>query len=357
MLNPKRAPEILIVDDTPANLELLAGILKACGYAVRLAAHGEMALRAVRLRAPELILLDINMPGMDGYSVCRSLKAEPDLRHIPVIFISAQAEPGQKEAAFDCGGVDFITKPFSVTEIEARVGTHLRLGRLQRAMEDRNLRLQRTEGEQTASAAQESTIFALAKLAEAREAEDNGHLERIRAFCRLLAEAVRRDPELGPGLPDDFAETVYRASSLHDIGKTGIPDAILLKHGPLDEAEFEAVKRHTVVGSQTLAEVHDQYPNPQLAMAIDIARSHHEKWDGAGYPDGLAGADIPLGARIMAIADAYDAIRSRRCYKGDIPHEDACRRIAGEKGRHFDPRLTDLFLQLHEEFRRIYEEG
>ncbi len=340
---------ILIVDDTPANLELLAGMLKQKGYKVRPALNGKLALQAAQNDPPDLILLDINMPDMDGYEVCRRLKADSRSIEVPVIFISALNETLDKIEAFSVGGVDYITKPFHFEEVNARVETHLKLHRLQEDLREYNRDLEDIVMSQVSeiSEAQIAMIFALAKLSESRDDDTGGHLERVQMFCRLLATRLSKNPTYSSIITERFIETIFQTSPLHDVGKVSIRDSILLKSEKLTNEECEIMKRHTIIGAETLEAVRRHYPrNMFIAMGIEVARSHHERWDGSGYPDGLAGASIPLSARIMAVADVYDALRSRRSYKSPLPHGESCGIIIEGKGTQFDPDVVEAFIQI-----------
>jgi len=298
------------------------------------------------------------MPEMDGFQVCRRLKAEEKLRAIPVIFISALDDTESKLKAFSQGGVDYVTKPFQEAEVLARVRTHLELRRLQRELEIHNLHLEELVREkvQEISDSQLATLVAVSKLAECRDDETGHHIERTRIFCRMLVEQMKKNSRYGESITDAFIENIYHAAPLHDIGKVGIPDAILLKPGKLTPEEFEIMKTHTTIGADTLQAVRTRYPkNAFINMGIALTRSHHEKWDGSGYPDGLAGEDIPLSARIMALADVYDALRSKRPYKEAFSQEKARAIIEEGAGRHFDPVVVEAFLTLEAEFNEIRE--
>jgi putative two-component system response regulator len=339
---------ILIVDDTPANLQVLAGMLKKRGFKARPVPSGKLALQAAQSDPPDLILLDITMPGMDGFEVCTHLKADEKLKDIPVIFVSALTETLDKVKAFSAGGVDYITKPFQFEEVQARVDIHLSLRRLQIELEKHNQNLQELVQNKVKeiSNLQLSMIFAMARLSESRDNETGRHLDRVRTLCRVLAAELRESSHYRDRVSADYMDNIYNASPLHDIGKVGIPDSILLKPGKLTPEEFEIMKKHTIIGAETLGDVRAQYPkNAFLNMGIAIARSHHEKWDGNGYPDGLVGEDIPLSARIMAVADVYDALRSPRHYKPPMGHEKVCELIAKDSGTHFDPGVVDIFLR------------
>ncbi|MBZ5565341.1 MAG: response regulator [Acidobacteriia bacterium] len=349
---------IIIVDDTAANLEVLAGMLKDSGHRARPLPSGKLALQAAENSPPDLILLDIMMPEMDGFEVCRQLKANPKLREIPVIFISALSETMDKVKAFGAGAVDYVTKPFQFEEVRVRVETHLKLRRMQVALEAQNRHLEDLVREQVReiSDSQMITIFALAKLAESRDSDTGKHLERIQIYCRLLATKLKEDPHYSESITQTYVDNLFHASPLHDIGKVAIPDSILLKPGRLSPEEFEIMKTHSTLGARTLEAVRAKYPrNAFINMGIAIARSHHEKWDGSGYPNGLAGEDIPLAARIVAVADYYDAVRFKRCYKAAATHEEACEILLAGSGAHFSPRIVEAFRELAREFREVRE--
>lgn len=340
---------ILMVDDTPANLLLLSNMLKSRGFRIRPVPSGRLAFKVMEIETPDLILLDINMPEMNGYEVCRRLKADARFSEIPVIFISALSETLDKVEAFACGGVDYITKPFQFEEVEARINTHLKLRRYQISLE-----VLVKEKVKEISDSQMSTIFALSKLAESRDIVTGRHLERVQISCCILAEKLSTDSPYKTMIGKEFIHDISNANSLHDIGKVSIPDNVLLKPDRLTMEEFEIMKTHATTGSQTLLEVKNLYPgNSFINMGILIARNHHEKWDGSGYPDGLAGEMIPLAARIMAIADVYDALRSKRCYKEPMTREQSREIIIKGKGQQFDPIIVDAFLGVEEELDRI----
>jgi putative two-component system response regulator len=348
---------ILIVDDAVANLELLSELLRGRGHEPRPVLSGELALAAAQADPPDLVLLDVDMPGMDGYEVCRRLKADAQLKDIPVIFVSAIfTHAVDKVKAFSLGAVDYVTKPFQAEEVYARVETHLRLRRLQIEVEEHSRDLEdlvrQKVGEITN--AQMATIFALAKLAEYRDDDTGRHLERAGVFCRILAEEMRRTPRYAAVLTDTYIDNLSRAAALHDVGKVAIPDAILLKPGKLTAEEFTQIKRHASLGADALREVEAEYPgNDFLKMGIAIAESHHEKWDGSGYPQGLAGEAIPLAARLMAVADVYDAVRSRRSYKPARSHAEAMEIIREAGGSHLDPAVVDAFVARADEFEAV----
>ncbi len=347
---------IMVIDDTAANLRLLDDLLHSRGYGVFAFPRGDMALKAAEQNPPDLILLDINMPDMNGYEVCEKLKSSQKLKDIPVIFISALNEPLDKVKAFSTGAVDYVNKPFQFEEVLARVETHLKIHRLQVELEDYNLHLRELVQEQVKEItdSQLATILALAKLAESRDDDTGDHLERVQAFAGILASQLSLMSNYSSIVTPEFSKNLFYACSLHDIGKVGIPDNILLKPGKLSLEEFEIMKTHSNLGAETLESVYEKYPNNALIkMGIAIARHHHERWDGNGYPAGLAGENIPLPARIMSVVDVYDALRSERCYKAAMPQEQVLRIILEGSGSQFDPTLVEAFVKVANDFDRI----
>lgn len=350
---------IMIIDDTPANLKLLESMLVDYGHRVFSFPRGDLAINAARRNLPDLILLDVNMPKMNGYEVCSQLKADPMLADIPVIFISAMNETLDKVKAFTVGGVDYITKPFQLNEVEARVETHLKLRILQREMQNYAHQLETLVQQQVQeiSDSQMATIYALAKLSESRDDETGKHVERVQMSVRLLATELMNRGIYAGELDGEFVELLTSATSLHDIGKVGIPDAILLKPGKLTFEEFEIMKKHSLIGSETLSLVCGRYPhNRFLRIGIDVARSHHECWNGKGYPDGLAGKNIPLSARIVAVADVYDALRTVRCYKQAFSREKSREIILQEAHQHFDGELVNVFIDIENKISETYDQ-
>jgi putative two-component system response regulator len=343
------SPCIMIVDDSRSSLLLLKDMLNEQGYTVFPFSRGEQALRWAQENFPDLILLDIVMPGMNGFEACRHLKEDSTLRDVPVIFISSQNKVASKLKAFSMGCVDYITRPFEIEEVRTRVKTHLELRQMQINLKQQNHELEKIVDEKVTEIVDSwtATILALAKLAESRDDDTGKHLERVQVLCWFLAEKLAEVPDYRGTIDNKFIDNIYHASPLHDIGKVGIPDRILLKPGKLDPDEFDLMKQHSIIGAQTLEAVRKKYPgNIFIDMGISIARSHHERWDGRGYPDGLAGSEIPLCARIMAVADVYDALRTTRCYKQAIPHEKAIAIIREGKGTQFAPDVVDVFLEL-----------
>lgn len=349
-------PSIMIIDDTPENLSLLVDVLQNSGYQVFAFASGSAALNAMQQNPPDLILLDIYMPDMDGYTVCKRIKANAVTADIPVIFLSGLTNTEEKMQAFRAGGVDCIPKPFQVIEVEARVKNHLAIRALTKQLQLSNCDLEKLALQQAQEIedSQMSTILVLAKLAEFREHNVGNHLTRIQEYCRLLAKGLVLT-DYAAAINDQFITTIYNAAPLHDIGKVAIADAILLKPGKLTTQEFTTMQAHTRIGARSLAEIHKKYSNNYfIGMGIEIARWHHERWDGGGYPDGLVSEKTPLAARIMKLVDVYDALRDKRCYKKEVDHTTACQIIYAGAETEFDPILVTTFNRLEKNFADIY---
>lgn len=355
-MEPQAAPErVMIVDDNPVNLLLLQEMLVGRGFQVQSFTLGRQALAEAAKNPPGLILLDVNMPGMSGYEVCEYLKADRLLCEIPVIFLSARATLDDRLRGFQAGAVDYVTKPFHIDEVRARVDAHLKLRQKQQKIEGTNERLEAVVESQAKKIAEAhvETIFAVAKLAETRDDVTGRHLERVQAVCRILADGMGERMEYRDMINETWVRNIFYASPLHDIGKVGIPDQILLKPGPLTSSERCIMETHANLGANTLRTVLNRYPgNEFIAMGIDIAASHHERWDGTGYPKRLRREEIPLAARVVAVADCYDALRSCRPYKSAMPHRQACAVIQSESGRQFDPDVVNAFNRLSDEIER-----
>ena len=348
---------ILVVDDTPDNLSLMAGLLKD-EYRVKLANNGEKALAAVRgASPPDLILLDIMMPGMSGYEVCEQLKADPATQRIPVIFLTAMTATEDERKGLDLGAADYITKPISPPILMARVKTQLENKAAADFLRDQAEYLRTEVEKQTrlVSAIQDVTILAMASLAETRDSDTGNHIRRTQYYVQELAQRLKDHPRFRAFLTPDNIELLFKSAPLHDIGKVGIPDRILLKPGRFEPEEMEIMKTHTTLGRDAIvhAETALSIEVDFLTMAKEIAYSHQEKWDGSGYPEGLSGDDIPISARLMAVADVYDALISRRVYKEGMPHEKAVAIIQQGSGSHFDPDVADAFMASAEAFREI----
>ncbi len=354
-------PTVLVVDDTPDNLSLMSELLED-EYRVRIANNGAKALKiAGSANPPDIILLDIMMPVMDGYEVCRSLKENAATRDIPLIFLTAKAQVEDEMKGFSLGAVDYITKPISPPVVLARVKTHLQLKQMRDYLKDKNEFLEAEVRKRTRQviAVQEVTILAMASLAETRDNDTGNHIRRTQLYIKALAEKLRHHPRYSHFLDNDNTiELLFKSAPLHDIGKVGIPDQILLKPGRFTPEEFEIMKTHTALGRDAImsAEKRLGIEMPFLAFAKEIAYTHQEKWDGTGYPHGLSGEDIPISGRLMAIADVYDALISRRIYKEEMAHEKAVLIMVEGKGSHFDPLMIDAFLEIAEEFKAIAEQ-
>lgn len=322
---PKERSTLLLVDDEPTNLQVLRHTLQD-DYRLLFAKDGQAALKLVREDRPDLILLDVMMPGVSGYEVCKALKQDPWTAPIPVIFVTALADAANEHAGLELGAVDYISKPFSPHIVKARVKTHLSLVRAEEVLETR---LQ--------------IVHCLGRAAEYKDNETGMHVIRMSHYVRILALAM--------GYTEHQADELLHAAPMHDIGKIGIPDAILAKPGPLTDEEWVTMRQHTVIGARILGD----HPSGLLRLAASIALCHHEKWDGSGYPQGLAGEDIPLASRVVAIADVFDALTSERPYKRAWPVEEAVELIRNESGRHFDPQVVTAFLDHLPEILQVRE--
>jgi putative two-component system response regulator len=358
MEKDKNRKKILIIDDSPEAIALLDNALsKQYKRQVALGSKEALKLLTEIQEVPDLILIDVMMPDMNGYQVCQQIKTYENLKDIPVIFLSALSEMKDKVMAFENGGVDYIQKPFEIEEVRARVATHIKLHDLQKKLMKYNHHLNQLVEEKTReiSESQIATIYALVKLSEARDMDTGTHIDRVPEYCKYIAVRLKSRAKYKDYITDKYIENIYKASPLHDIGKVGISDAILLKPGRLTAEEFEIMKTHTTIGANTLDQVGKRYPNNQfIDMGTSIALYHHEKWDGSGYPHGLVGEEVPLSARIMAIADVYDAMRSKRVYKERYSHEKCVDIILEGSGFHFDPEIADIFSECEKEFDRIY---
>nr|WP_315463191.1 two-component system response regulator [uncultured Rhodoferax sp.] len=350
-------PTVLVVDDSPENLMLMQSLLRDA-YKVKGANNGERALKIVTGEAPpDLILLDIMMPGMDGYEVCRRLKADPAVQHIPVIFLTAKVQTEDEAYGLSLGAADYITKPISPPIVLARVRNQLAVKASADFLRDQNEYLEAEVVQRTreVSAIQDVTILAMASLAETRDSDTGNHIRRTQHYVQSLARKLAEHPRFSAYLTPATIDMLYKSAPLHDIGKVGIPDRILLKPGKLTPEEFEIMKTHTTLGRDAIAHAERELGTEVafLTMAKEIAYGHQEKWDGSGYPQGLAGDAIPVSARLMAVADVYDALISHRVYKAPLPHTQAVDIIAQGCGRHFDPDMVDAFLAVQDQFQAI----
>ena len=348
---------ILVVDDSPDNIKLMSGLLRDF-YRVKVATNGSAALRIAQSDPhPDLILLDIMMPEMDGYDVCRRLKAEDGTRDIPVIFLTAKAGIDDEQRGLDLGAVDYITKPISPPIVLARLRTHLALKASADFLRDKNAFLEKEVARRTmeVSTIQDVTVLAMASLAETRDVDTGNHISRTQHYVKALALKLSEHPRFSAFLTPHNIDLLFKTSPLHDIGKVGIPDRILLKQGRLTPEEFEIMKTHCALGRDAIehAEQRLAIHVDFLHMAKEMAFAHHEKWNGTGYPQGLSGDAIPIAARIMAVADVYDALISRRYYKEPMTHERAVLEIQRERASHFDPDIVDAFVAIETKFRDI----
>jgi len=358
-MSTAKLPVILIVDDSAVNLHVLSDLLRP-QYRVLAATTGEGALRvASGEQTPDLILLDVMMPGMDGYAVLAQLRANPVTRDIPVVFLTALADAGDEERGLQLGAVDYITKPIMPAIVLARVHTQLEAKMARDWLTDKNATLEAEVAQRMAEndLTQRVSIRALAHLAETRDPETGNHILRTQGYVQRLAQGLRRHPRFAGTLNERYIDLLGRSAPLHDIGKVGIPDYILRKPGKLTGEEWLVMQTHARLGSDAIeqAERDIEMPLAFLSLAKEIAHWHHEKWDGSGYPDALAGDAIPVSARLMAVADVFDALISVRVYKPAMSYGEARDIIAAGRGKHFDPDLVDAFLADFAGFTAIAE--
>ncbi len=328
--------KILIVDDDPLALELLQFTLTRFGYTVETATDGQSALERMRLFSPRFIISDVEMPGMSGIDLCKKIRQRSSTQYTYFILLTSNSDPESVLEGLDAGADDYLSKPFRHEELRLRL--------------EGGKRLLMLEG-------RDMMIFSLAKLAESRDQETGKHLERMREYSRAITTELMRWEKFEKTIDAQYIELIYLTSPLHDVGKVGIPDAVLLKPGKLTPEEFEVMKRHTLIGGETLLASAEAHPEASfLKMALDIALKHHEKWDGSGYPFGLKGEEIPLSARIVALADVYDALTTKRVYKPAFAHEVATDIIRQSSGKHFDPDLVEAFFNIENQIRDIQAE-
>ncbi len=344
---------VLIVDDTELNVRILVEAL-GDDYELAVAMDGDMALELLEETIPDIVLLDIMMPNISGLEVCEKMKQNPATQDIPVIFLSAMTDIDSKSKGFELGAVDFVEKPFDIREVKVRVKTHLSLAIAKAELAQQNEILNQKVAERTKEIKliQDVTLETLAGLAESRDPDTGRHIARTSTYVKMLAEKLMDHPMYEGVLTPEKVYSFYESAPLHDIGKVGIPDAILLKPGRLTDEEREEMKNHTYIGYKTLKRhINKLGAYSFFTNAMDFALYHHEKWDGSGYPQGLKGEDIPLAGRLMALADVYDALVSKRVYKPSFPHSKAVRIIEEDSGTHFDPELVEVFKSIHEEIR------
>lgn len=340
---------ILIVDDVAENIQILLSTLKD-DFMILVATNGKKAIEISKNEPqPDIVLLDIMMPEMDGYEVCKRLKSDELTKDIPIIFVTALNESDNEEKGLKLGAVDYITKPINPGLVKARVSNHLELKQhrdnLQELVDQRTLELKY---------ANEATVEAMGIVAESRDPETGGHIQRTKNYMRIIAQELSKNPKYSDVLTESMIEQLYYSAPLHDIGKISIPYHILLKPGKLDDSEMSTMKEHAIIGETTISDAQKRLSSsPILNIAKEIAGAHHEKWDGTGYPRGLKGENIPLSGRLMALADVYDALISKRSYKPVIEHEKVVKIIQDESGKHFDPDIVEAFLSSSENFREI----
>ncbi len=361
-------PTLLVVDDEPMNIAVLSRLLNPT-YRVLGARTGASALQLVESQAPDLILLDVMMPDLDGYAVLSALQAHPASAGIPVIFVTAMDSEGDEERGLTLGAVDYISKPVQPAVVRARVRTQLELkhARDQLAQQNRRLEGELEQHMREALIAQDLTLCAMAELAETRDNETGNHILRTQSYVEALGRRLQRHPDYAAQLGEADLMRIVKAAPMHDVGKIGIRDDILLKPDKLTPDEFEIMKSHARIGGETLAkairkamtlhETSEDAPLPESVRFLEVARlialHHHEKWDGTGYPEGLVGVAIPLPARLMALADVFDALTMRRVYKAAWSLDEATRYIVSQSGRHFDPHIVASFVDIQDEFAAI----
>lgn len=355
-----RKATVLVVDDNPAIRLLLCELLEST-YRVETAATGEEALGLMRRDPPDIVLLDVMLPDATGFDACRRMKDDAAIRDIPVIFLTTLEDVHEQARGLALGAVDYVTKPVHPLLLMARLTAHLRAKEAADLLRDREAFLAREVSRRTMDLqrAQEVTILALTSLGDARDDETGSHSRRTSGFVRALAERLKDQPRFADYLDDVTRELLVQSAPLHDIGKIGIADHILRKPGRLTADEYEAMKAHPRIGRDALQRAEDMLgvEVPFLRIAKELAYSHHERWNGGGYPEGRSGDEIPVSARLMAIADVYDALTSRRAYKAGMPHAQAAAFIHERRAIDFDPDVTDAFMDLQDEFQAIVRES
>ena len=326
---------ILVADDDEICRDMLEHMLKTAGHEVLAVADGDAAWEALQVQPWQLVISDWDMPNLDGPGLCRRIREGDFDQYLYLILLTGRDSKEELVTGLSSGADAFINKPVTTAELLAHVQAAERVLSLE---------------------TREVAIFALARLAESRDQETGEHLERVRSYARLLAQELTKDPDFRQQIDAEFIRLLYLTSPLHDIGKVGIPDSVLLKPGRLTDEEFRIMQRHTTIGAETLDAALQRFPKVRfLVMAREIAASHHERWDGRGYPEGLAGDDIPLCSRLVSVADVYDALTTKRCYKEAYSHSTAVEIIQEGCGTQFDPKIVDAFLRIHDRFQFIHD--
>jgi putative two-component system response regulator len=351
-------PLILCVDDEPLNLKLLVDLLSA-RFNTRIATNGEKALQVVEQQQPDLILLDVMMPVMDGFETCKNIRKTLDKQDLPILFITAKNQPQDEEYALQIGGNDFISKPINPGVLQARIDTQLKLKYAQKKIQQRAESLEQEVSQRLSeiNKLQDSTVFVMTSLAEFRDECTGNHIRRTQYYVQALAKALAKNPEFTSRLDDQNIEVITKSAPLHDIGKIAIPDDILLKPGKLTTEEFSIMQTHAEKGYKILQEAACSMGEKGLFLetAQEIAYYHHEKWNGSGYPNGIAGEEIPLSARIMAVADVYDALTSERPYKKAFSQEKALEIMFEGAGTHFQEVILQTFAEIKDQLKMIAE--
>ena len=344
---------ILIVDDVETNRFVLRNIIVDMGHKPMLAENGVQAFKIIERNKPNLILLDVSMPEMDGYELCSKLKANAETKDIPIIFISAFDETDDIIKGFEIGGDDYITKPFIMEVVQARVNVLLQIASVRGELQDANKKLASSVNEQIKQIDDErrNVLLALASVARENAKYEDNYLERLQNNSRMLAQAMQLSPEYENQISDSFVETMSIAAPLSDLGNVAVPSEILQKEGKLTEEEFEQMEAHTTIGARILQDIFDKNSyNDYLKLAIDVAHFHHENWDGTGYPTQISGTEIPISAQIVAIVAAYCALTEDRAYRKAYSPEDTVKIIELESGRKFNPNIVNILKVVYRQF-------
>lgn len=352
---PFSPANILVVDDVNANLIVLAEIIRNAGYIARPVTSARQAVNAIEALPPNLILMDISMPEIDGFVFCTMLKKNANTRDIPIIFISALSSTEDKIKGFKAGAVDFIVKPFEVEEVTFRINTHLHMYKMQLELEGYNKKLYRIINDQIRKLYEEhkKVINALIKVAEKRDKSKAIHLEHVGKNSKILAMSLQMSSKFRNKITNSFIEAIELAAPLHDIGKMVICDSIMLKSDNLNTQETEIMKTHTTIGASILEEIYTvNEQNEFLKLAVDIAKNHHEMWNGTGYPNGIIGTDIPLCARIVSIVNEYDLLIASKDYGKGYSHERAVKIINEESEKQFDPDIVAVFNKIQYQLKK-----